>query len=87
MDGLQSRMKNDFEDNDTKDVRLALKELGVKTKIPHKVAKNAILHSKLYSIDFLQKIIEYISDKFNKDSKQTGIYVIILVIFSFTTVI
>jgi len=58
--------------NDTNRVRLTLKEFGIKTRIPHQVAKKAILHSKLYSIDFLQKILEYVSSTFNETTKQTG---------------
>jgi len=52
-------------------VRRALKELGIQTKIPHKVAKNAILYCELYSIDFLQKIKEYLSNKINP--KKSGL--------------
>lgn len=73
LDGLQNHIENDFDNNDTKRVRRALKELGIQTKIPHNVAKNAILYCELYSIDFLQKIKEYISTKINHTSKKTGL--------------
>lgn len=57
---LQNRIKMDFSDRNTKRVRNALKLLDVKTKIPHRIANDAILCSKLYAIDFLQNIKEYL---------------------------
>lgn len=72
LNNLQSCIQNDFVENITKRVRLTLKHFGIKTIIPHCVAKNAILYSKLYPIDFLQKIKEYLNTVSNEVSKRTG---------------
>lgn len=61
----------DFEDGNIERVRQDLKEFGIKTKIPHSVLKNAILDSKLYSIDFLKKIHEYLCNSINTLSNGT----------------
>lgn len=70
MDNLQNLIKNDFDDNDTKRVERTMREFGIKTKIPQKVIKTAIIHSKLYSISFLQKIMEYLVNKINQVLKK-----------------
>lgn len=69
---LQSCIQNDFLENITKRVRLALKHFGIKTIISHCEAKNAILYSKLYPIDFLQKIKDYLNNVSKDVSKRTG---------------
>lgn len=72
LNNLQNCIQNDFYEGMTKRVRLALKDFGVRTMIPHPVAKYAILYSKFYPIDFLQKIKEYLGDISNAVSKKTG---------------
>lgn len=75
MNDLQNCIKDDCDGEVTTRVRCALNDYGITTKIPHKIAKSAIFHSKLYSIDFLQYILKYLTSKVVKVSKKTGVQI------------
>lgn len=68
---LENLIKKDFVHKSTKRVRCALSTIGIKTKIPEVVVKNAILSSKYNTIDFLKKIEEYLNEQKNKVLKKS----------------
>lgn len=72
MNNIESLIKNDINDSNILRIRNVLKDFGIKTEIPHIVAKDAISYSKLDPITFLQKIKEYLSNKVYNISKRSG---------------
>lgn len=70
LDDLQNLIIYDFKSCSTVNVHSALREFGIKTKIPHCVIKNAIICSQLYSIDFLQNILDYIANEVNPNLRK-----------------